>query len=454
MSIERGFGVLAFWIQGDNFETKVTLSEIELRNWGSIQRLQIMRPAGDTSLVSALAFGTKASSESIEDKSVTLSSSMKPPEIVLVVEINGSEISGQINLSLFGSLLASTEVNVDYDLNRLENLTVSRLLDEASCAFLPAMQIRFMPETTDVAFGEYFGANLTANIDGRNFSLSTNDFPTFLAVSNYALSWSQEFTRTAVNYVLEKLTESSTYECPGVVSPDNKNDDSKGHDEKQIYWLWRDSTALWLLLSLAMLMQGGLIFVYNSKYQAEVVQDTIPASDDGIEATSRTTPMLSSYQELMSHPSSETAEQCNDVKQKNSIDDHIIHDICEEWNEEEEPQGILEDQLVDEFQESNVSLFDSDKIPEIVKYLVPIMIIGTIVLFICSNLSVGATVDLSVELGQRSIGIPGLFQFSLANTISEMYMAGIYPLLFLVLCFSGLWPYVKVSVVFGNYEIL
>ena len=88
----------------------------------------------------------------IED---AISSRIEPPEIAVVVDIDGSEFSGQINFTLFGSLVASTEVNVDYDLNRLENLTISRLLDEINCVLLPAMQIRFMPGTTDVAFGEY-----------------------------------------------------------------------------------------------------------------------------------------------------------------------------------------------------------------------------------------------------------------------------------------------------------
>eukprot|EP00533_Pseudo-nitzschia_delicatissima_P009167 CAMPEP_0116102186 /NCGR_PEP_ID=MMETSP0327-20121206/13212_1 /TAXON_ID=44447 /ORGANISM="Pseudo-nitzschia delicatissima, Strain B596" /LENGTH=1598 /DNA_ID=CAMNT_0003594203 /DNA_START=119 /DNA_END=4915 /DNA_ORIENTATION=- len=443
-------------IQDDNFETKVTLSRMDLRNWDSIQRLQIMRPSGDTSLVSSLAFGTKASLEDFKNESLPLSwmatnaiedaisSRIEPPEIAVVVDIDGSEFSGQINFTLFGSLVASTEVNVDYDLNRLENLTISRLLDEINCVLLPAMQIRFMPGTTDVAFGEYFGANLTAAIDGRNFSLSTNDFPRFFDLSNDALSWSQEFTRTAANYVVEKLIETSANLCPGVVSPENGHRDNSGHDEKQIYWLWRDSTALWLLVGLAFVMQGGLVFVYSSQQPAqqpgEVVGDPTQTSHEEIEPSSRTTRLLSTYQELMSHPSPKTVEQCQGIKPNNSLDEHIIHDICEEWNEEEEAQGILEDQLFDEL---NISLFDSDKIPEVVKYVIPVMIIGTIVLFVCSNLSVGASVDLSVGVGQRSIGIPGLFQFSLANTVSEMYQAGIYPLLILVLCFSGLWPYVK-----------
>jgi hypothetical protein len=253
-----------------------------------------------------------------------------------------------------------------------------------------------------------------------------------------------------VNYVVEDWIESSSSKCPGVFVPDDDRSDKKDHGGKPIYWLFRDSTTLWIIFGLIVVMQGGLVFVSRSQSQDGDTHELIQANDSGgVEASSRTTPLLSSYQELMSRPSSETFEQNRVIKQKNSIDDFIIRDICEEWNNEDEPQGILEDQLIEECQEEpKISLFDSDKPPESIKYLVPVMIVGTIVLFLCSNLSVGASVDLSVQLGQQSIGIPGLFQFSLGNTVSEMYLAGIYPLLILVVCFSGIWPYAKVS--FGS----
>lgn len=449
----------------DISETKVTLSSLELRNWDSIQKLQIMKPSGDTSLSSYLLYGEKPSVEEVDDgevMSVIISNSMQqstlpakgPPEIAMVVDLHGKLISGQLNFTVFGGLDASTEINVDYDLNRLENLTISRLLNEIDCALLPAIQIRFLPRVTNVTFGKHFGANLTAAIEGRNFSLSTNDFPRFFDLSNDALSWSQEIGRTALNLAIEKLIESSISKCPGIVDPNNDHDDEKGDSERSIYWLWRDSTALWIILGLFVMMQGGLFYIYPIYRQGRNIDEPTQISDGAqIEAVSHTMPLLSSYQELMSHPSAQTPDQNQGIKRSNSIDDHIIRDICDDWNGEDELQGILEDQLVEEFQGKKISLFDSEKIPEVIKYLIPIMIIGTISLFLCSNLSIGASVDLSVEVRQQSIGIPGIFQFSLSNTVSEMYMAGIYPLLILVLCFSGIWPYVKLLLMLYSWMI-
>jgi hypothetical protein len=452
---------LAIW--NDNIPTNVTISRIELRNWDSMRQLQIMKPSGDTSLSSSLVFGEKASSESVEDGYTPLSwmtsnatdgsvsSSKGPPEITLVVNVGGYNIAGQVNVTLFGSLDANAEVNIDYDLNRLENLTITRLFEEMNCALLPAMQIRFLPGTTKIAFGKYFGANMTAAIGGRNFSLSTMDYPGFFEVSNDALSWSQDFSRNIVNFAVEDWIESSSSKCPGVFVPDDDHRDKKDHGGKSIYWLWRDSTTLWIIFGLIVVMQGGLVFVSHSQNQDVDNRELIQPNDSGsVEASSGNTPLLSSYQELMSQPSSETFERKRVIKQNNSIDDFIIRDICEEWNDEDEPQGILEDQLVEECSEApKISIFDSDRTPESIKYLVPVMIVGTTVLFLSSNLSVGASVDLSVQLSQQSIGIPGLFQFSLGNTVSEMYQAGVYPLLILVVCFSGIWPYAKVSFFFA-----
>jgi hypothetical protein len=131
---------------------------------------------------------------------------------------------------------------------------------------------------------------------------------------------------------------------------------------------------------------------------------------------------------------------------RNSIDDFIFRDIYEdEFNDEDEHHVILEDQSIESYQiETQTSIFQSVKIPELVRYLIPTLILGTIILFVSSNSSVGASVDFSVEAGTHSIGIPSIFEFSLMKTVTELYRADVYPLLILVVCFSGVWPYIKV----------
>jgi hypothetical protein len=79
------------------------------------------------------------------------------------------------------------------------------------------------------------------------------------------------------------------------------------------------------------------------------------------------------------------------------------------------------------------------------RHIFPIFLLGTIAVLIASNLSVGASVDLSVSTTHTKevLRIPSLFGFSLGHTIHEMLHAGIYVLLFIVLVFSGIWPYAK-----------
>jgi len=462
--VEDGMNVFAeigkeFSIRDNNTDTKVSLSRIELRNWDSVQRLQLLRPSGDTSLTSSMVFGKMPTLEGVEDEDITLSwmasnvssfsasSSQGPPEITFVVNVGGYKISGQANLTLFVTLDANVEVNIDYDLNRLENLTISRLFEEINCALVPATQVRFLPETTNLGFGKYFGANLSASISGRDFSLSTEEYPQFLEISDAALSWTQEFSRTMMNYVVEGWIDSSSRKCPGVVLPDDDtHHDKNKRGGKTMYWMDRDSATLWITFGVIVVMQGGLVFIYRiHNREGEVEEPRQANSSESVETAVRSnTPLLSTYQELMSDPSSEIVEKDRVREQNKSIDNFIIQDICEDLDDEDEPQGILEDQLIEESHEiPKVSIYHSDKIPELIKCLIPAMIIGTIVLFFTSNLSNGASVDLSVELGERSIGIPGIFQFSLGKTASDMYVAGIYPLLVLVVCFSGIWPYAK-----------
>ena len=455
--------------ENENLKKLVTLAGIKI-HWDSLQRIQIMKPSGDTKLESSLIFGELVVSKGVEDEDKPLSllpsnttgesvSSSKdgPPQVTLIVDVDGYKISGQVNITLFLSLEAHAEVKIDYDLNRLENLTVSRLLEEVRCGLLPAIEIGFLPRTTSLNFGKYFGVNLTAAVGGKNLSLSAQDYPQFLEISNDALHWSQEFSRTFVNYAFEKWIGSSLQKCPGVVMPkdnDNGSDHRYNPGGKTMYWLWKDSTTLWIIFGLIVVVQVGLLFISrleirndedSNDRQTNISNDLQQTyRPDNAVATSRTTPLLSSYDELMINPFSGTNE-CNQKPNRcNSIDAFILRDICDDLDDEDEPQVILEDQLIEPTQyEPKISIFESEKIPEVIRYLIPVMIIGTIILFISSNSSVGASVDVSIQAGQHAIGIPGIFQFSLGKTVSELYHAGIFPLLILVVCFSGIWPYVK-----------
>jgi hypothetical protein len=89
-----------------------------------------------------------------------------------------------------------------------------------------------------------------------------------------------------------------------------------------------------------------------------------------------------------------------------------------------------------------------------VHYAIPVVVIFTMVLFLASNSSTGATVDLSLSLSpSQQIALPGVYSFGLIDTAKNMLSAGIYPLFLLVVVFSGIWPYAKLLMMFAAWVI-
>eukprot|EP01041_Mallomonas_annulata_P028137 gene28137-49946_t len=70
--------------------------------------------------------------------------------------------------------------------------------------------------------------------------------------------------------------------------------------------------------------------------------------------------------------------------------------------------------------------------------LLSVLILGNMALFLWSNLSIGANVNLLIAAGSEHIS-PNqpVFQFSLGDTVHDMWQAGVYPLAILIAFFSG-----------------
>ena len=88
------------------------------------------------------------------------------------------------------------------------------------------------------------------------------------------------------------------------------------------------------------------------------------------------------------------------------------------------------------------SLFLNPRVPIFFRIFVPLAILFTIALFISSNSGIGAQVYIVLNLGRR-IKAPSLFDFSLVNSVHDMWLAGSEVLSSLVAVFSGVWPYMK-----------
>lgn len=89
------------------------------------------------------------------------------------------------------------------------------------------------------------------------------------------------------------------------------------------------------------------------------------------------------------------------------------------------------------------ALLGQEKIPVYVRLLMPLALMGNIALFINANLVTGASVMVEMDLGDMVVKPDPVFEFGLANTVNDMWEAGVYPLSILVAFFSGAWPYIK-----------
>ena len=132
---------------------------------------------------------------------------------------------------------------------------------------------------------------------------------------------------------------------------------------------------------------------------------------------------------------------------------------------------VSETDLEDE-SEDDVSLARSTRVPLWVKWALPLALVGNVMLFVSSNTAVGASVMLSAQLrdvtpsgsaggaagspgaslrvGEEpavplTLTLPPLFDFTLANSVDDMWKAKVYPLSVLIAVFSGGWPYLKLA---------
>jgi len=104
---------------------------------------------------------------------------------------------------------------------------------------------------------------------------------------------------------------------------------------------------------------------------------------------------------------------------------------------------------------SSTSLMYHPSIHQAVKYGFPAMIASAFILFLFSNLSIGASVDLLVTRANgNSLTSPvNIYAFSLGSTMREMVQAGVWLLMLLILFCSGIWPYVKLVLMMVSWIV-
>jgi hypothetical protein len=96
-----------------------------------------------------------------------------------------------------------------------------------------------------------------------------------------------------------------------------------------------------------------------------------------------------------------------------------------------------------ELNAATLSMFASPEIPKLLRWVMPLIIVGNILFFLSGHLSLGATVNIEAELAGEKFRVDKFFEFSMARSTVDIWNAGGKALAIIILVFSGIWPYTK-----------
>ena len=106
-------------------------------------------------------------------------------------------------------------------------------------------------------------------------------------------------------------------------------------------------------------------------------------------------------------------------------------------------QQRKEQKVESELNAATRSMFTSPEVPRLVRWSMPLIILGNIAFFLGGHLSLGATVNIEAELAGEKFRVEKFFEFSMAKSTIDIWNAGGRELAIMILVFSGIWPYTK-----------
>jgi hypothetical protein len=90
------------------------------------------------------------------------------------------------------------------------------------------------------------------------------------------------------------------------------------------------------------------------------------------------------------------------------------------------------------------SLLFAPAIPVAVRKLMPVVLVMNIGLYLAAHLCIGAAPGLMLTIGGQIWDLGPIFNFSLGNSVHDMWFAGVYLMALLVATLSGAWVYIKI----------
>lgn len=103
---------------------------------------------------------------------------------------------------------------------------------------------------------------------------------------------------------------------------------------------------------------------------------------------------------------------------------------------------------------SRLRLFEEAALPVGVRWAMPCALLGNMALFVIAEVTVGVQVSGAASTPDVQWVSPSIFNLSISNTLAEMWASGSYPLTFIVVAFTIVWPFVKLSMMMYSWMVL
>jgi len=392
----------------------VVLHDMHFNNPGSVGSLKLLHPQLDHyHLANSIEYG-QCSAHDCQETGMQFGMNVKHAKHGDIGNIN-------VKISL-KNLQVETGAELKFDMNWLPHLLVTDVLSHPQCLTLPVTTFDLYGFNATV---EEVKIDITASFthltDGpRSFTYATNNPAELGSVfSSLMRRGSAQLEHSAKSATLLQLNEAPSV-CSSLASPHRTDlgGESSG------------AAGLWALLFILVFIAGNAwLFLRGFDKEEEQM-----LSNEGLDDADAREGELDDERNVAN-------------LQKPLLDNREDEDPVETDGavlEVDAPKSMLP-------LASSSSLMMHPTVPDHVKYGLPGILAVTIVLLLSSNFTTGASVDLLITKadGGSLTSLVNIWAFSLGSTIKEMVQAGVYLLMLLILFCSGIWPYIKLVLLFG-----
>lgn len=369
----------------DSSSLDIHLKAFEIRNAGSMRDVQLLAPAMDgMALEDSVSFGSVSNHSSLTEDAQLFAS----------VDIDFSPMNLSISIdSVFAvqSLEMLSGTSFRYDCNELDRMGVSDVLTYSQCLALPMLEVDVYQMRGNLGpVTVMMNANVSTGLGTNHYQivLDSQSHPSVQSKLSTTLEWLLNTTRDLITVTSLEARTTAKQDCPARKSEFDQLDGDN-----------INTIGIFLTIAVFIVLAQPAIFLIPKERRSSL-NTTADSAPDG-------------------------------------VDGHMAHPLLVD----EPPDAVFYE--FDHQRNGETSLGCNESIPFAARVGIPVLIVGTLCLLLTSNVGIGATVDLYTTINSRLFVLPSVFSFSLLNTARDMLAARIYPLLILVVGFSGIWPYTK-----------